>query len=374
MTKTRQLTPRPAPRWIAAGAALALVLAGPISAADARKDPKKAIWGPVYTGGVFSQFPIYQKLGVHIFQITLRWDQVAPTRPKHPTDRHDRAYTWPPEIDFAVGEAHDAGIKLALTLYGTPPWANGRRAPRFAPRKVQDLSAFLKAAAKRYPTVHLWRIWDEPNRIENFAPMTPEVPGQRFGNAQRAAPRRYARMLDAAYVTLKRESKANLIIGGNTVTQGSISPLHWIRSLRLPDGKHARMDIYGHDPFGVRPPTLNQPEIGNGNADFADLDTLVTWLDKYLKGSKPRLRIFVSRYSVPSDHAPRGQTFFVDRDTQAHWLYDALKISETWPRIYAFGWSDLYDEPPTEAHDEITSGLFDWMGNPKPAAFAYQNG
>jgi hypothetical protein len=375
MPRTRQLTSRAMLlRSVAAAAASALSLAGPLTAADAKRSPKKAMWGPVYTGGVFSQFPTYSRLGARIFQMTLRWDQVAPSRPRRPTNRHDRAYTWPPEVDFAVGEAHDAWIKVALTVYGTPPWANRGQAPRFAPRKVQDLSAFLKAAAARYPTVHLWRIWDEPNRIENFAPMTPEVPGQRFGPAQRAAPHRYARMVDAAYVTLKRASKQNLIIGGNTVTMGSISPLHWIRSLRLPNGKHARMDLYGHDPFSVRPPTLNQPEIGQGNADFADLDTLATWLDKYLKGSKPRLRIFVSRYSVPSDHAPRGQTFFVDRQTQARWLAEALGISEAWPRIYAFGWSDLYDEPPTAAHDESTAGLFDWMGNPKPAYFAYRDG
>jgi hypothetical protein len=375
MFRTRLLTSHATLRACAvAVAATALSLAGPLAPVDAKRSPKKAIWGPVYTGGVFSQFPTYQRLGTTIYEMTLRWDQVAPTRPKQATNRHDRAYTWPPEIDFAVGEAHDAGIRIALTVYGTPRWANGGQAPQFAPRKVQDLSAFLKAAAARYPTVHLWRIWDEPNRIQNFAPMTPEVPGQRFGPAQRRAPHRYARMLDSAYGTLKRASKTNLIIGGNTTSFGSISPLHWIRSLRLPNGKHARMDLYGHDPFSVRPPTLNQPQIGGGYADFADLDTLATWVDRYIKGSKPRLRLFIARYSVPSDHAPRGQTFFVDRETQARWLYEALQISETWPRIYAFGWSDLYDEPPTETHDESTAGLLDWMGNPKPAAYAYQSG
>jgi hypothetical protein len=361
-------------RVAAVAGALALLLAGSVATADARRSPKKAIWGPVEIGGVLSQFPIYQGLGTRIFQMTLRWDQVALRRPAHPTNRHDQAYRWPPEVDFAVGEAHDAGIKVALTVFGTPAWANGGKPVRFAPSKVSDLSAFLKAAAARYPTVHLWRIWDEPNRIENFGPMVPEVPGQRFGPAQRAAPHRYARMLDAAYVTLKRASKANLVIGGNTTTLGSISPLHWIRSLRLPNGKHARLDLYGHDPFSTRPPTLSQREIGQGNADFADLDTLTTWLDKYLKGSKPRLKIFISRYSVPSDHAPRGQTFSVDRETQARWLAEALRISEAWPRIYAFGWSDLYDEPPTAARDELNAGLLDWTGNQKPAYFAYRDG
>ncbi|MEA2273110.1 MAG: polysaccharide biosynthesis protein PslG [Solirubrobacteraceae bacterium] len=360
---------------LAAAAVSAVLVAGwPPAAAHAVRSPKKAIWGPTQMGGVLSQFPIYQRLGVRIYQMTLHWDEVAVNRPLHGTNRHDPAYRWPPDVDYAVGEAHDAGIKVALTVFGAPRWANGGQPPQYAPRRVQDLSAFLKAAANRYPTVHLWRIWDEPNRHENFEPLVPEVPGQRFGPAQRAAPRRYARMLDAAYATLKRASKSNLVIGGNTTTTGDISPLHWIRSMRLPQDRRPHLDLYGHDPFSTRPPNLDQPELGTGLADFADLDTLATWVDKYLKRSRPHLQLFVARYSVPSDHPPRGQTFSVNRQTQAQWLKDALHIAEVWPRIYAFGWSDLYDEPPTAARDESNAGLLDWQGNRKPAYFAYRDG
>jgi len=378
LPRTPSIRSRPSRRLarslVIAGAACALVAAGPLSAADARRSPKKAIWGPVQSGGVLSQFPIYQALGAHTFQMELRWDQVAVARPAHATNRHDHAYRWPPEVDYAVGEGRDAGIQVALTVFGSPSWANGGKAPRFAPRRLKDFSAFLKAAAARYPTVHLWRIWEEPNRRENFGPLIPEIPGQKFGPAQKAAPHRYARMLDAAYGTLKGVSKKNLVIGGNTTTFGDISPLHWIRSMRLPNNRHPRLDLYGHDPISARPPALAQPELGAGHADFADLDTLAVWVDKYLKRSRPHLKLFVSRYSIPSDHPPRGQTFYVDRQTQASWLADALKIAERWPRIYAFGWSDLYDEPPTAARDELTTGLLDSQGNRKPSYFAYRNG
>jgi hypothetical protein len=352
---------------LAAGALLAP------APASARKSPKKAIWGPHQVGSL-SQFPVYRRLGVGIYQMTLHWNEVALRRPRRPTNRHDRAYVWPPEIDYAIGEAADARIRIALTVLGTPRWANGGQSRRFAPTRLKDFQDFLTAAARRYPTVRLWRIWDHPSVRASFGPLTPHVNGQPYTRRHAAAPRRYARMLDAAYVALKRERRTNLVIGGNTTTSGDISPLHWIRSMRLPNGRRPRLDLYGHDPFSTRPPDLALPPLGGGHADFADLDTLSLWIDRYLgPTSRGRRRIFVSRYSVPSDHPPRGSTFFVDRETQARWLSDALRQIMPWPRIYAFGWFGLYDEPPTPQRDESNHGLLEWQGNAKPAYVAYRD-
>ena len=64
----------------------------------------KAIWGPVYRAGV-NQFPMYQRLGVKIYEIDLDWSQIAATRPADPADPHDRAYAWPVEVQQAVTQA-----------------------------------------------------------------------------------------------------------------------------------------------------------------------------------------------------------------------------------------------------------------------------
>ncbi len=65
---------------------------------------KKSIWGPVTVDGK-SQFPIYADLGVGLWQHTISWAEVAPTRPLDPTNPDDPAYQWPAEVDTAISEA-----------------------------------------------------------------------------------------------------------------------------------------------------------------------------------------------------------------------------------------------------------------------------
>ncbi len=210
--------------------ALALVLLAAFAPpADARYSRKKAIWGPTQVNGV-SQFPIYRDLGVGIFQMQLSWNQVAPDPASSiPDDPTDPAYRWPAEVDFAIREARRSRIRVSLMVRGTPPWANGGRSAEWAPTKARDFAAFARAAARRYPA---------------------SAPVADLGRAVASRPtsshcrvsRRRARaampdILDAAYGSLKRESRRNLVIGGNTFTTGDVSPRQFIRSMRLPNGR-----------------------------------------------------------------------------------------------------------------------------------------
>ena len=342
--------------------------------ADARTPSrKKAIWGPISFQGV-SQFPIYRDLGAGIFEYGLRWNAVATRRPIVASDPADPAYAWPRALDSAISQATDAGIRVALMVKGTPGWANGGRSDNWAPNHAGDYAAFVNAAARRYPTVHLWLIWGEPSRAQNFRPLTPETRDRSLTKKQAQAPRRYAQMLDAAYVALKTTSRENLVIGGNTVTVGDISPRNWIRNLELPNGKRPRLDLYGHNPFTARRPNLRKSPLGHGFADFSDLDTLAGWLDRYLPQRGRRLRIFISEFLVPSDHASHEFDFHVSQATQADWLKRALRIARGWSRIYTFGWYSLYDEPPNRAGNQTNRGLIDRRGTRKPSYYAFRRG
>ena len=117
--------------------------------------------------------------------------------------------------------------------------------------------------------------------------------------------------------------------------------------MRLPGGRPPRMDLYGHNPFTSRPPALWRPYVGSGYADFSDLDTLAGWVDRNLgrRGGR-RIKLFISEFTVPTDHANHVFPFHVSRRTQAAWLGAALRITRRWPRIYTFGWLGLYDEAP----------------------------
>jgi hypothetical protein len=364
-------------RPLALTLALVLVLAAPAAAAPARHFTyKKAIWGPVERDGA-PQFPIYRDLGAGIWAYPLSWNDVAPTKPADPKNPNDPAYKWPPELDRAVAEAKRDGIKVMIQLARTPPWANGGQSFFWVPTNPADLANFAAAASRHYPSVRLWQIWGEPSRQGNFLPLTPETPGKsKLTPQQAAAPRFYARMLDASYGALKRVRKSNLVIGGNTFTVGDISPYNWIRYMRLPNGKPPRMDLFGHNPFTAREPNLNAPHPTGRDvnySDFSDLKKFTRVLDHNIRDPRgKRLRLFLSEFFFPTDHANWEFPFHVDRSVQASWLVKALKITAKWPRIYTLGWYALYDDPPRDDGLEVNRGLMTYDGQRKPSYAAFR--
>ena len=350
------------------------VLALPASA-NAARSHKKAIWGPASVNGR-SQFPIYRDLGAGIWENTISWASIAPTRPAHPRNPDDPAYRWPPELGAAIADGRRSGIQTALTIFSSPRWASGHSDHRWAPKKPSDFADFAFAASARYPSVRHWMIWGEPTRTFNFMPLIPEKRDRPLTRRMKKGPHTYARVLDAAYGALKRRSRRNIVIGGNSFTTGDVSPLNWIRNLRLPNGKPPRMDLYGHNPFGARRPRLAGPAIGHGFADFNDLDVLARWVDRWLARprGKKRINFFLSEMFWPTDHANHEFNFHVTRKLAASWLTDALRITRRWSRIYTLGWLSLYDDAPTQAGDEVNRGLLTFRGKKKPAYFAYKRG
>jgi hypothetical protein len=351
---------RIAPLAATVAALVTLLVAAPAGAAVTTR---KAMWGPAEVNGV-DQFPIYAQLGVGIWQTTISWRDIATRRPVDPTDPDDPAYAWPTPIDDQIKAAAKYGITVLVSVAGTPTWANGGRDWNVAPDAPADYGAFMAAASRRYPAVRRWLIWGEPSRKVNFSP------------TGRAGAQRYAQLLDASYAQLKRVSRRNLVIGGNSYTIGDVRPLNWIRLLRLPNGKPPRMDYYGHNPFTGRVPRLSQPPLGHGYADFGDLDTLAAQIDRYL-GRRPgggRIPIFISELCFPTDHANWEFNIFLTRKTQAEWMTKVLKVSRTWPRIVTLGYQGLYDFPLRPDNDQVESGLITRSGVRKPAFKAFEDG
>jgi hypothetical protein len=350
-------------------AVLSLSLAAPASAAR-----HKSIWGPVEVAGV-SQFPIYERLGVGVYQMSLSWADVAPTPPTSPRDPWDPAYRWPVEVDRAIAEARARGIRVSLLLTAAPGWANGGRSPIWAPTDPANFADFVVAAARRYPAVRHWMIWGEPSKPNRFQPLV-KATGRRLTARQREGPRLYARILDASYVALKRLNRRNKVIGGNTWTAGEVVPLNFIRAMRLPGGGRPRMDLYGHNPFTIRMPDLGKDPITFGTADYSDLDALARWLDRYgyRDARGRRLRLFLSELSIPTDHQNHEFNFWVTRRTQARWLGAALRIARRWDRIYTLGYLGLYDDPPRPDGLEVNRGLITLSGVRKPAYSVFRRG
>lgn len=332
----------------------------PIQARDGEEGPEKAIWGPTELPGGGSAFPVYEELGVETFQYQLTWSEIAPTRPGKPADPGDPAYRWPEDLDAAQEEAEKRGINLALLVTTSPGWANGGRDPIWAPEDDADLAAFLGAAAERYPAVRRWMIWGEPNRGDRFQPNRVDDP---------VGPERYARMLAAAHEALKAASADNLVIGGMTWTGGEVKPPDFVRWMRLPSGEPPPLDLYGHNPYPFRFPDLDKDPFAGGWRDLSDLDTLSAELrETYAPlGREPPL--WLSEFTVQSDHDSRYFAFSVSREEQARWLRVSYGLAGSLPNVAGLGWFTLLDEP--EATGSANWGLMTSTGERKPAFDEY---
>ena len=257
-------------------------------------------------------------------------------------------------MDFALSESRASGMEVLLLATGTPPWANEGRGQEWAPTREQDYADFLTAASRRYPPVRHWMVWGEPSRTPNYQPQQPA---------------RYARMLDASYAALKRQSPRNLVIGGNTFTGGSTRPVKWVRGMRLPDGRPPRMDLYGHNPFTAREPDLRRAPLGD-YADFSDLGRFQATVTRYLgRPRRKRVRLFLSEFTVPTARGDSEFGFFVRPRTQAQWITKGYRVARQ-VRAYGFGWIHLYDEP----GPPIFGGLIDSRGMRKPGYYAFKRG
>lgn len=97
---------------------------------------------------------------------------------------------------------------------------------RARPARAPTFGAFAGAAARRWPWVRRWSVWERPNR--------------------RLSAATYAeRLLRPAYASIKRASPRARIAAGETAGPGSLA---WIRALGR---TRARADAYAHRPVDV---------------------------------------------------------------------------------------------------------------------------
>ena len=344
-----------------AGGISLLVALAALAVPSAAAAAQKAIWGPVELPGGGSAFPVYRQLGVDVFQTTLRWALVAPSRPSSPTDPADPAYRWPAEVDAAVAEAARHRIRVALLVTSAPGWANGGRSSEWAPTRPEDFADFLVAAARRYRAVRHWMIWNEPSRTDRF------MPG-RVGDPTSA--RAYAPILDASYGALKRVSPRNVVIGGLTWTGGDVKPAPFLRWMRLANGRPPRLDWFGHNPFPFRFPDLGAPTIRGGWRDISDVDVFAREVERTYRRQRPSPRLWLSEFSVQTDKPSRDFRDVVSRPAQARWLAAAYRLADDVPAVAGLGWHALVDEPPAEG--SVNWGLMTSAGERKPSFFAFR--
>jgi hypothetical protein len=373
-------------RALALLAALAAALAVVVPAASASPSLQPGIYdeAQVLYGNPDKVFPVLKQLGVRIVRVSLYWNRVAVNRPANPADPTDPAYDWA-VYDRTAQYAHQYGMNVLLSVWGTPPWANGGNGPSTAPTDPLDLRRFAFAAATRYggrtigadgrvlPAITLWLAWNEPNNPIYLSPQYRQVKSAWVASS----PATYAKICQAVYngvhATNVRGEKvacgATAPRGNNdpSSTRPSISPLAFMRGVYKAGVRS--IDAWAHHPYysspGETPAT--PPASVNGAAPTAvtlgNIGTLVAQVTA-LWGGKP---IWITEYGYQT--LPPDPIFGVSLAKQAAYLTQAYAIAKANPRIDMLLWFLLRDEVPLSGWQ---SGLMTATGSKKPAFTAYQ--
>ena len=344
--------------------------------------------GATFFDDAAKTFARYQALHTQVLRVNLYWGGklgVSRYRPFDGADPRDASYNWS-LYDRVVTYGAAYGLKMLLSITGTPRWANGGQSSNRPPKNFNDLYRFAYAAAARYsgtyvgtdgrvlPAVRLWAAWNEPNNPVFLRPQFVRRGGRWV--IQSAVD--YARICNAVYngvhATMYRSEK---VACGVTAPRGNNNP----RSARpsvspvafLTAAKKAGMrtfDAYAHNPYYGVPtetPTTRPPAPGPGTTPtaitLANINVLLAAVSR-LYGSR---HLWITEYGYQTK--PPDDLFGVSWALQARYLTQAFAIARKNPRIDMMLWFLVKDQPDLSGWQ---SGLITVDGRRKPAFSAFQ--
>ncbi|MCW2966059.1 MAG: hypothetical protein JWO17_3311 [Actinomycetia bacterium] len=290
-------------------------------------------------------------LGVRVVRFTLRWDQIAHTRPTVPADPSDAAYNWS-AADPVLDGLKQHGIEVVLQLVGTPAWANGGKASNYVPSSSATFGAFATAAAHQYSWVRRWVIWNEPNQERWLRPTTPTM---------------YTiRLLNPAYTAIHSVIRGAQIAGGATAPRGvtgGVSPVAWIAGMHA---AHASLDAYAHNPYPLDPKRETPLTGGCSHCTtitMATIGRLVTLVGH----DWPKARIWLTEYGYQSN--PPDRLLGVSLALQARYIGEGAYVAYRTPKVDLLIHFLYRDEPNLS---RFQSGLVTVTNAVKPAYAAFQ--
>lgn len=332
-------------------------------------------------------------LNAGMVRLDAYWLSIATGEPLTPANPADPAYDFT-RLDGAVQDAFERNLRVLITFYGAPLYAQGddRPAETFAGTWKPDPAAlkdFARAVATRYsgsfsglPRVQFFEAWNEPNLDAYLAPQ--------YEGKQQVAVDRYRRMLNAVDEAVTSAHPDNQVVAGSMAPYGDppgeirTRPLVFLRKLLCLNGKlkgvacpeKPRFDILSHHPINLSGPP-RQSALDPDDVSSPDLGNLVEVLraaerQKTIESSRKRHPLWVTEFwweSFPDG----GFAAIPGLNKHGRWIQEAL---------YLF-WKDgadvainlqLVDSPfdPQKPGATLQTGLFLEDGTPKPAYTAFR--
>ena len=147
-------------------------------------------------------------------------------------------------VDRVVNMAHDRGLKVLVTLWLTPGWANGNAGERTLPTDPADYARVAKWSAAHFAgRVQAWEVWNEPNQD---------------GFMTGASPAAYTKLLRAAYPAFHAGDPGTTVVFGGP----AYNDTDWI-ARTYNNGAHGYFDAMATHPYmGVADQAPETPDDG----------------------------------------------------------------------------------------------------------------
>jgi hypothetical protein len=334
---------------------LVLVLAAWAPAAHAAEPPPRDFFGIVPQGALGSGDYDRMQGVVSTVRIPIFWFQVEPSPGE---------YRFA-DIDQAIANAADSGIRILPFVYGTPPWLNAdsARPPLGTPTAERAWTSFLRRLVQRYGPngdfwqgraspmpIRRWQIWNEPNFVLFWRP--------------RPSPRGYARLLRISSRAIREEDPgAAIVTAGIAPVEAGMRPWGFLRKMYEVRGVRRDFDFVGLHPYA--------PHVG-WVAD--QIRFIRDVMEEAGDGRKPLLLTEIGVASAGT----YPNAFNKGLGGQASYLRQAFRLLLSKRRAWHiagvdwFTWQDGLEADPHCVFCEY-GGLFDAAGTPKPAWWAFRS-
>jgi hypothetical protein len=299
-----------------------------------------------------------------VIHTNANWATIAPTQPANVADGNDPAYNLS-DLDQLVAAAPQYGLRVMVTIVGTPKWANGGQTPNHMPKQLSQLTAFAHMLATRYNganghgSVGLWSVWNEPN-LQLF--LTPQFVGKKI-----VSPANYVKLYKAAYAGIKAGNPAAQIAIGETSPLGrdkpisvkgqgqSVAPGTFMKMVAAFKG--LKFSAWAHHPYPTSPSAKALEIVRYPNVTLTQLPTFEKNLAKYFHRPVPVWLTEYGHQTKPPN--PRGVTLA----QQATYMKQAFAVARRDKNVQMFVWFTFRDA----AGNPWQSGIQSSNGAAKPS-------
>lgn len=271
-------------------------------------------------------------LGVRDVRIAVPWIFVQPSS--------SAAYDWS-KLDMVVDAAAERDMGVLGVISGTPAWAgfplNGHPSPT-------EYAEFASAVAARYRgKISAYEIWNEPNGVTFFSPVSAKA---------------YTDLLKAAYPAIKAADPDATVVGGVLGAVGnipgiSVSAAGFVKQMYA-DGAHGFFDALSFHPYDYVTPFSLGAGAGSPIEQVAAIRALM------LANGDGALKLWATEYGLPTSQVSQAR--------QAAYIHDFVVA---WQQVAGAGPMFIYttrDSATGAFDDEANFGLFTTNWAQKPAA------